>query len=79
MLLEPRRLVDVGLLAGSDGILHLAGNWPEITVVGLRVGSLFNKEVFLVLLELRASLSVPRRHFRHAFHQHGCLSLFHSN
>ena len=40
MLLEPMQQVDVGLPAGSDGILHLTGNLPESTVVGLRVGSL---------------------------------------
>ena len=42
MLLNPRRRVDVGLPDDSDGILHLAGNLLEITVVGLRVGSLAN-------------------------------------
>ena len=79
MLLEPRRRVNVGLPAGSDSILHLAGNFPESTVVVLWVGSLVNEEVLLVLLALRASLSVPRRHFRQELHQRGRLSLFRSN
>ena len=64
MLLEPRCQVYVGLPDVSNGILHLAGNWPESTVVGLRVGSLANEEVLSVLIGLRASLSVPHRHFR---------------
>ena len=67
MFLEPRWLVDVGLPADSNGILHLAGNWLESTVVGLRVGIIAKKEVLLVLLALRASLSVPHRHFRKSF------------
>ena len=79
MLLEPSQRVNVGLPDGSDGILHLAGNLPESTVVGLRVGILANEEVLLVLLALRASLSVPRRHFRQDFHQRGRMSLFFSN
>ena len=82
MLLEPRflcRQVDVGLPNGSDGILQLAGNFPESYMVGLRVGSLANEEVLLVLLELRPYLSVPRRHIKQEFHQHGSLSLFRSN
>ena len=40
MLLETMWQVDVGLPSGSDSILHLAGNFPESTVVGIRVGSL---------------------------------------
>ena len=79
MLFETRRRVDVGLPAGSGGIIHLAGNFPESTVVGLRVGSLANEEVLLVLLVLRASLSVPRLHSRQDFHQRGKLYLFRSN
>ena len=79
MLLEPRWWVDVGLPDSSNGIIHLAGNWPESTVVGLRVGSLANKEVLLVLLALRASLYVTRCHFRQDFHQRGRFSLFLSN
>ena len=59
--------VGVGLTNGSKVILQLAGNYPESNMVGLRVGSLANEEVFLVLLALRASLSVPRRHFRQDF------------
>ena len=46
----------------------------------LRVGcGLINKEVLSVLLALRPSLSVPRRHFKQDLHQHGRLSLFFSN
>ena len=67
MILEPRRQVNVGLTDCSDGILHRTGNFPESTVVGLRVGSLANEEVLSVLLALRPSLSVPRRHFRQDF------------
>ena len=40
MISEPRWRVDVGMPNGSGGILHLAGNFPESTLVGLRVGSL---------------------------------------
>ena len=79
MILEHRRRVDVGLPVGRDGILHLAVNFPEITVVGLRVGSPDNEEVLLVLLALGPSLSVPRRHFKQDLHQRGCFSLFRSN
>ena len=79
MLLEPRRRVAVGLLDGSDGILHLAGNFPESAVVVLRVGSLASEGLLLVLLALRPSLSVSRRHFKQDFHQRGRLSLFRSN
>ena len=61
MLLEPGWRVDVGLPNAIDGILHLAGNLPESTVVGLQVGRLANEEVFSVLLALRPFLSVPRR------------------
>ena len=56
--------VDLGLPGGSEGILHLVGNFPETTVVGLRVGSLDNKGVLSVILALRPSLSAPRRHFK---------------
>ena len=82
MLLEPIfifRRVDVGLPNGSKGILQLAGNFPESTMVGLRVGSLANEEVLSVLLALMPSLSVPRCHFKQNFHQRGRLSLFRSN
>ena len=79
MILEPGWWVNVGLPKGSDGILHLAGNFPESTVVGLQVGSLANEEVLLVLLALRPSLSVPSLHFRQDFHQRGRLYLFCSN
>ena len=79
MLLEPMRCVNVGLLSGINGILYLAGNWPESTVVGLQVGSLYDEEVLLVLLALKAYLSVPHRHFRQVFHQRGRLSLLLSN
>ena len=79
MLLEPRRWVGVVLLAGREGILHLAGNVPESNVVVLWVGSLSNEEVLSVLLALRASLSVPRRYFRKDFYQRGCFSLFRFN
>ena len=79
MLFEPRQWVNVGLPAGSNGILHLSGNFPESTVVGLRVGSLANEEVLSVLLVLRAYLSVPRCHFRQYFHQRGHVSSFRSN
>ena len=79
VLLSPRWRVDVGLPYGSDGILHLAGNLEERTVIGLRVGSLANEELLLVLLALRPSLSVPRCHFKQYFHQRICLSLFRSN
>ena len=79
MLLEHRWWVNVGPPGGSEGMLHLEGNLPEITVVGLRVGSLANEEVLLVLLALRPSLSVPRRHSNQEFHQRGCLSLFRYN
>ena len=48
-------------------------------MVGLRVGSLANKEVFLVLLALRDSLYVPRCNFRQDFNQRGRLCLFQSN
>ena len=68
--------VGVGLTNGSKVILQLAGNYPESNMVGLRVGSLANEEVFLVLLALRSFLSIPRRHFKQDFHQCGCLSLF---
>ena len=78
MLLEPMRWVDVGLPADSKGIFHLAGNWPENTVVGLQVGSLANGGVLLVLLALRPSLSVPHRHFRQDFQWHGRMYLFFS-
>ena len=64
MLLDPRRRVYVGLTYGSNGILHLACNSPESTVVGLRVGSLANEDVLLALLALRPSLSIPRRNFK---------------
>ena len=69
----------MGLPNGSDGILKLAGNFPQSTVVGLRVGSLPNEEVLLVLLALRPYLSAPRCHFKHDFHQRGRFPLFHSN
>ena len=36
-------------------------------MVGLQVGSLADEEVLLVLLALKSSLSVPRRHFRQDF------------
>ena len=42
MILEPRRWVDVRLPGRSDGILQLAGNFTESTVVVLWVGSLAN-------------------------------------
>ena len=48
-------------------------------MVRLQVGSLSDEEVLLVLLELKASLSVPRCHFRQDFHQRGRLSLLFSN
>ena len=79
MLLGPGFLcwrVDVGLPNRSEGIL---GSFTEITMVGLRVGSLANKELLLVLLALRPSLSVPRCHFKQDFHQRGHFYLFHSN
>ena len=79
MIMEPRWVVDLGLPNGSDGILHLEGNFPESTVVGLRVRSLANEEILSVLLALRPSISVPRPHFKQDFHQHGRLSLFRSN
>ena len=79
MILKPRRRVDVGLPDVSEGILRLAGNFPESTVVGLRVGSLANEEVLLVLLALRPSLSVPHCNFNQDFHQCGHLYLFRYN
>ena len=52
MILEHRWRVNVGPPGGSEGMLHLEGNLPESTVVGLRVVSLANKGVFLGLLAL---------------------------
>ena len=72
--------VDSGLPNVSKGILHLADNFPEINMVGLRVGcGLTNEEVLLVLLALRPSLSVPRPHFKQDFRQRECLPLLRSN
>ena len=79
MILEPRWQVDIGLTDGSNGLLHLAGNLPEITVVGLRVASLAYEGVLLVLIALKPSLSFPHLHFKQDFHQCGRLSLSRSN
>ena len=79
MTFDPKWRVDAGLPAGSDSIIQLVVNFPESTVVVLRVGSLANEELLSVLLALRASLSVPRHHFRQDFHQRGRLSLFRFN
>ena len=79
MLLEHRWRIDVGPPGGSKSMLHLEGNLPESTVVGLQVVSLANKGVLSVLLALSPSLSFPRRHSKQDFYQHGCLSLFRSN
>ena len=79
MILEPRRRVDVGLPYVSNIILHLAGNFTESTVVGLRLGSLANEGVLSLLLALRPFLSIPRLCFKQDFPQRGRLSLFRSN
>ena len=79
MLLEHRWRFNVGLPNVSDVILYFVRNVTESTVVGLQVGSLTNEEVLSVLLALRPSLSIPRRHFKQDFHQRGRLSLFRSN
>ena len=72
--------VDSGLPNVSKGIIKLAGTLPEIVMVGLQVGcGLINEEILSVLLALRRSISVPRRHFKQDFHQHKRLSLFLSN
>ena len=79
MLFKPRFLcwrINVGLSNGSDSILKLAGNFPESTMVGLRVGSLAKEEILSVLLALMPSLSVPHSHFKQDFHQHGSMYLF---
>ena len=79
MVLKDRRWVDLVLSDGSNGIINLTGNLPENIVVGLRVGSLAKEGVFLVLIALRPSLSVPHRHIRLDFHQRGRFSILRSN
>ena len=72
--------VDSRLPNGSKGIIKLAGDLKDSEMVGLQVGcGLINKELLSLLITLRPSLSIPRRHFRKYFYQRRRLSLLFSN
>ena len=72
--------VDSRLPNGSKGIIKLAGDLKDSEMVGLQVGcGLINKELLSLLITLRPSLSIPRRHFKQDFHQCRRLYLFFSN